>query len=109
MFFLQKSAKSSDFFKAVERLTDRFNIRLSPAAVSNVLAVVVGGLAGLGAVGFRYLIAFFQSAFFGGGERAFSFLGEYYVILVPAIGGLFVGPLIYFFAREAKGHGVPEV
>ena len=24
-------------------------------------------------------------------------------------GGLIVGPLIYFFAREAKGHGVPEV
>jgi CIC family chloride channel protein len=25
------------------------------------------------------------------------------------LGGLFVGPLVYFFAREAKGHGVPEV
>jgi len=31
------------------------------------------------------------------------------VILIPAAGGLLVGPLIYFFAREAKGHGVPEV
>jgi CIC family chloride channel protein len=29
--------------------------------------------------------------------------------LVPAIGGLIVGPLIWYFAREAKGHGVPEV
>lgn len=26
---------------------------------------------------------------------------------MPAIGGLLVGPLVYFFAREAKGHGVP--
>ena len=26
-----------------------------------------------------------------------------------ALGGLIVGPLVYFFAREAKGHGVPEV
>ena len=25
------------------------------------------------------------------------------------IGGLIVGPIIYFFAPEAKGHGVPEV
>jgi CIC family chloride channel protein len=25
------------------------------------------------------------------------------------LGGLLVGPLVYFFAREAKGHGVPEV
>jgi H+/Cl- antiporter ClcA len=29
--------------------------------------------------------------------------------LIPALGGAIVGPLIYFFAREAKGHGVPEV
>ncbi len=30
-------------------------------------------------------------------------------ILAPEIGGLIVGPIIYFFAKEAKGHGVPEV
>ena len=35
--------------------------------------------------------------------------GNAYVVIIPAIGGLIVGPLIYFFAREAKGHGVPEV
>jgi CIC family chloride channel protein len=29
--------------------------------------------------------------------------------LVPAIGGLVYGPLIYRYAREARGHGVPEV
>ena len=29
--------------------------------------------------------------------------------LAVALGGLVVGPLIYFFAREARGHGVPEV
>ena len=29
--------------------------------------------------------------------------------LIPAVGGLFVGPLIYFLAREAKGHGMLEV
>ena len=31
------------------------------------------------------------------------------LMLVPAAGGLVVGPLVHFFAREAKGHGVPEV
>ena len=30
-------------------------------------------------------------------------------MLLPAIGGLLVGPLVHRFAREAKGHGVPEV
>ena len=31
------------------------------------------------------------------------------LVLAPALGGLLVGPLVWFFAREAKGHGVPEV
>jgi len=33
----------------------------------------------------------------------------FYQSRVPAIGGSVVGPLIFFLAREAKGHGVPEV
>jgi CIC family chloride channel protein len=74
-----------------------------------ILAVVVGLASGLGAVVFRWLIRFFQQFFLDGGSHALSFLGQYYIILIPAAGGLLVGPLVYFFAREAKGHGVPEV
>ena len=29
--------------------------------------------------------------------------------MIPAVGGALVGPIVYCFAREAKGHGVPEV
>jgi len=74
-----------------------------------ILAIVVGLVAGLGAVAFRWLITSFKLLFFDGGSQLLSFLGDYYVILIPVAGGLLVGPLIYFFAREAKGHGVPEV
>jgi CIC family chloride channel protein len=74
-----------------------------------VLAVVVGAVSGLGAVAFRWLISNFTTLFFHGGGQVLSFLGQYYVILIPVAGGLLFGPLIYFFAREAKGHGVPEV
>jgi CIC family chloride channel protein len=74
-----------------------------------MLAVLVGVVAGFGAVAFRWLIRNFQSLFFGGGASILGFLGQYYVILLPAIGGLVVGLLIYYGAREAKGHGVPEV
>ncbi len=74
-----------------------------------VTALVVGVGSGFGAVIFRWLINGFTTLAFDGGRVALGFLGRYYVILVPAIGGLVVGPLIYFFAREAKGHGVPEV
>jgi CIC family chloride channel protein len=73
------------------------------------LAIVVGLGAGLGAVGFRWLIVGAQDLFFGGGRQLLGFMGRYFVIVVPAVGGLLVGLLTYYLAREAKGHGVPEV
>jgi CIC family chloride channel protein len=95
-------------------LLGRFNavvswLRSSEMITGLILAVIVGVVAGLGAVAFRWLIKNFHSLFFNGGGQLLSYLGEYYVIIIPAIGGLLVGVLIYFLAREAKGHGVPEV
>jgi CIC family chloride channel protein len=84
-------------------------LRSSEMLAGLILAVIVGVVAGLGAVAFRWLITHFQSFFFDRGGQLLSFLGDYYVIIVPAVGGLFVGLLVYYFAREAKGHGVPEV
>jgi CIC family chloride channel protein len=37
------------------------------------------------------------------------FLGIWFVLVVPVVAGLIYGPLIQRFAREARGHGVPEV
>lgn len=77
-----------------------------------VLAVIVGLAGGFGAVGFRYLINFFQTLAYGDENDLLELvvnLPWYYRVAIPAIGGLIVGPLVYFFAREAKGHGVPEV
>jgi CIC family chloride channel protein len=36
-------------------------------------------------------------------------LGVFFVVLTPVVGGLVYGPLVDRFAREARGHGVPEV
>jgi CIC family chloride channel protein len=74
-----------------------------------LLAVVVGIGSGLGAVVFRWLIGQAQWLFFGAGHQVLAALGPYYVIFIPAAGGLLVGLLVYYLAREAKGHGVPEV
>ena len=77
------------------------------------LATIVGILGGYGAVGFRWLIDFFQGLFFAPHGESFLqlLLGLpwYRKVLPPMIGGAIVGPLVYFLAREAKGHGVPEV
>jgi len=84
-------------------------IRSNEIVFGLILSIIVGAIAGLGAVVFRWLISLFQSLFFGGGANYLGFLGQYYIILIPAVGGLIVGLLIRFGAREAKGHGVPEV
>jgi len=77
------------------------------ALIAISLAIGVGG--GFGAVIFRRLISWCQHFYFVTLGDWLSFMGPYYVIVVPALGGLLVGPMIYFLAREAKGHGVPEV
>jgi CIC family chloride channel protein len=86
------------------------HFRSSEFAFGTTLAIAVGIASGLGAVAFRWLISFFQNLFFSDGATVLAFLGQYYVILLPAIGGIIVGLLIQFSgAKEAKGHGVPEV
>lgn len=73
------------------------------------LAIVVGIGAGLGAIVFIEMIKFFNGIFFGRGAQVLGFLDGAYVIVLPALGGLLVGPLVHFVAPEAKGHGVPQV
>ncbi|HEX3706469.1 MAG TPA: chloride channel protein [Mycobacteriales bacterium] len=82
------------------------------------LGIVVGAGAGGGAVLFRYLILWVTELATGRhdfsnagrvGSPHFPGLGIYFVLLVPVIGGLIYGPLIDRFAKEARGHGVPEV
>jgi chloride channel protein, CIC family len=82
------------------------------------IALVVGAASGLGAVGFRSLIYFFTwlatgHVQFGQQGRVpsahFPWLGLGFFVVIPVVGGFLYGPLIYRFAREARGHGVPEV
>jgi len=77
-----------------------------------LLATIVGLAGGFGAIGFRYLIDLFQTITYGAKGNLLEVVTAtpwYWKVWVPALGGMVVGPLVYFLAREAKGHGVPEV
>ena len=76
-----------------------------------LLALLVGAGSGLGAVAFRYLVYFFtwlatgqdefgQAGYVGSGHLPWLGLG--FFVVIPAIGGLLYGPLIYRWAREAQ-------
>ena len=116
---------SEGVIDAATAATPRFR---STGHLFMVLVAAACGLAGaFGAVAFRFLIRFFQALFFEGSQGVEALFEEgilaeasdplehvqqitwYWRIALPALGGLLVGPLIYYFAREAKGHGVPEV
>lgn len=90
----------------------RFDLRRSEHLYMVLIALAIGLLGGLCAVGFRELIRVFQSLAWGQGGDLTEYirgLPWYWIIGVPMFGGLCVEIITYYFAGEAKGHGVPEV
>jgi len=73
-----------------------------------ILSVIIGAVTGLASVFFVKLIFAIQNFSYGTLSGLFPHVGNWIYLIVPTLGGLLVGPLIYF-AQEAKGHGVPEV
>jgi len=74
------------------------------------LVIGVGG--GYFYIGFRWLIQYVQGIAWGGWVDPILLLDTfkwYWIIIIPSIGGLLTGLIIYFVSTEAKGHGVPEV
>ncbi|UCG62804.1 MAG: chloride channel protein [Candidatus Zixiibacteriota bacterium] len=89
-------------------------VHISGTNVLIIMSVFVGLTTALGAIGFVKLIRTFNDLFFGLtdqiltetiGERGFKF----WLPAIPMLGGLLVGPIVFKYASEAKGHGVPEV
>jgi CIC family chloride channel protein len=84
--------------------------RFSPpeGLVLLILSVIVGATTGLTSVFFVKLIFAIQDFSYTTVFSTIPFVGKWIYVIVPVAGGLLVGPLI-LFAKEAKGHGVPEV
>ncbi len=73
-----------------------------------ILSIAIGAGTGLAAVFFIKLIYAIQHLSYEKLPALLPRLGNVVYFIVPVVGGLLVGPLI-LFAKEAKGHGVPEV
>ena len=76
------------------------------------LAILIGVLAGYGAVLFKYLLKSVQWVFYQNTGDILFFADTiplWMKIVMPTVGGLVVGLIVSYFASEAKGHGVPEV
>lgn len=99
--------------KAYQTITQTLSRwRFSQHVYLSLLAILIGILGGYGAVLFRFAIKAAQYGFYQNTRDFLTFahtLPLYLKIGLPALGGLLVGPIIYFGAHEAKGHGVPEV
>ncbi len=74
-----------------------------------ILAVVIGILTGYGSVGFIFMLDRIAEFARGPVASTLGVFGSANLVLLPALGGLMAGPLIHRFAKEARGHGVPEV
>lgn len=83
-----------------------------PISDSGILigtAFLVGIGSGFGAVLFTYLVESVQKIAFEDTVQLLQSIHPWHLVIIPMIGAIITGPIIYLFAREAKGHGVPEV
>jgi CIC family chloride channel protein len=80
--------------------------QLSDQTFLIIVAVIVGCLGGLGTLSFEWLLALGHRFFFEIVPH-FTVASKWFIIAIPALGALFLAPLIYFFPVEAKSDGVP--
>lgn len=75
-------------------------------------ALIIGTLAGYGTIIIRYLIKYISEISFSSAD---SFLEAviatpwYLRLGIPAAGGLIMGPILYYFSKESRRSGVPDV
>ncbi|MBN1486257.1 MAG: chloride channel protein, partial [Anaerolineae bacterium] len=90
-------------------LRQRVPIHFPEMAEPMLMAAVVGFMAGLGALLFKWLLDVISRWVSGPIFALFAPLGRFQGILSPAMGGLLAGLLMYYFGHGLKGHSVPEI
>ncbi|MEZ4870175.1 MAG: chloride channel protein [Caldilineaceae bacterium] len=108
-----KSTDPQPLFHTIRQHLPTFileSLNIHSVAALMAIAIFVGFGTGLAAVIFIKAIGLVNTvAFEQGLPQLLKGLGSSWIILVPIIGSLISGPIIAWWAIEAKGHGVPEV
>jgi CIC family chloride channel protein len=86
-------------------------MRRLPGERQRLLAVTVvaGGLCGLAAVAFHLSIGWLEALLIDRANAAPGHAWIFWTILTPALGGLFAGVGLTYFAPAAAGSGIPQV
>lgn len=95
--------KRLSFSRLLDRLAPKEGLVLS------CMAIGVGAATGLAAVVFIRLIESIHRICFSVLPQFLPEIGRVWLLVIPVLGAAVAGPLIAWFATEAKGHGVPEV
>ncbi|MCH8851316.1 MAG: chloride channel protein [Planctomycetes bacterium] len=100
--------------KRIRQLTSRIHadLRQSEHIYMVLVALLIGLGGGLFAVGFRKLIGLGNTVAWHNSAYTLDYIRQlpwWWKIAAPSLGGLLCGIIVHYFAREAKGHGVPEV
>ena len=98
-------------WRAINLAALRLFLRLAPSERQRVfvLTIVIGALCGLAAVAFHLAIQAAEGAWI---DRAMAAPGTSWMpwtILVPTLGGLICGALLYYVVPDARGSGIPQV
>lgn len=95
----------------------RANSFLNSRAGLTALAITIGAIVGLVAVGFYYLITGWSYLTTGytdypahaGAAHGFLGLPPVFIIAVPVLSALLYGPVVEYFTPGSRGHAVPDV
>jgi CIC family chloride channel protein len=112
--FKSKDSPKSSYWVGFHGLYSSFLawlMRRMPNERQRLLAVTIlaGGLCGLAAVAFHVSIAWAEALFINRANNASGHSWIFWTILTPALGGLFAGIGLTFFAPAAAGSGIPQV
>src|SRR5690349_18282960 len=89
--------------------TLRYWARATPTKVVVLFSVLTGVTAGVSSYVFEEMISFVHRVSYGRFSVEGPLLSRFWILFLPAAGGVLTGLVVQRFSKEARGQGVAEV